>query len=80
MAVLTTHWHPIDPPEAENIIGIGETRGLIPLGSLRLPQIMGLRATGVCYQWLPQCHPGLTCPTDQGILDKVDDIERKEPT
>ena len=38
---------------------------------------MGLRVTGVPYQWLPRCHPGLTSQTDQGVLDKVDDIKRK---
>ena len=27
IAVLTTHHHPMGPPEAKNVIGIGETRG-----------------------------------------------------
>ena len=53
IVVLTTHHHPISPPEAENVIGIGETKGLNLLSSLHLPQTKGSRATGVCYQWLP---------------------------
>ena len=43
------HCHPIGPLEAGNIIGIRETKGLNHLGSLHLPQTVGLRATGVCY-------------------------------
>ena len=40
---------PISPPEAKNIIGIGETKGLHHLGSPHLPQTIGLRVTGVHY-------------------------------
>ena len=43
------HW----PQEAKNAIDIRETKDLHHLGSPHLPQIMGLRATGVHYQWLP---------------------------
>ena len=50
------------------------------LSSLHLPQSMGSRATGIHYQQLPWCHPGLTSQMDQDIPDKVDDIKRKEPT
>ena len=78
IVVLTTHHHPIGPPEAKNVIGIGETKGLNHLGSLHLPQTMGSRATGVHYQWLPQCHLGLTSQTDPDIPDEVDGIKRKE--
>ena len=53
IAVPTTYYHPIGPPEAENIIGIRETRGLNPLSSLHLPQTVDFRVTGVCYQQLP---------------------------
>ena len=80
IVVLTKHHHPIGPPEAENVIGIGGTKGLNHLSSLHLPQTMGSRATGVHYQWLPWCCPGLTHQTDQDVPDKVDNIERKEPT
>ena len=63
IAVLTTHHHPIDPPEAGNVIGNGETRGLNHLGSLLLPQTMVLRVIGVHYQQHLQCHPDLTSQT-----------------
>ena len=78
--VLTTHHHPVGPPEAKNIIGIRETRGINHFSSLHLPQTVGLRATGVHYQQLPQCHPSLTGQMDQDVLDKIDDIEMKGPT
>ena len=52
------------PPEASNIIGDGETRGLNHLGSLHLPQTMALRVIGVHYQQHLQCHPDLTSKTD----------------
>ena len=53
MVVLTVNHHPVSPQEAENVIDVGETKGLHHLGSPHLPQTMGLRATGVHYQWLP---------------------------
>ena len=75
MVVLIIHCHPVGSPEAKNVIGIGKTKGLNHLSSLHLSQTMGLRATGVHYQQLPQCHLGLTRQTDP---DEVDGIERKE--
>ena len=80
MVVPIIHHHPIGPPEAENIIGIGETKGHNHLGSLHLPQTMGLRVTGVHYQWLPQCHLGLTGQTDPDVPEEVDSTKRKELT
>ena len=77
IVVLTIHHHPIGPPEAGNVIGIGETKGLNHLTSLHLPLTVGLRVTGVCYQQHPQCHPDLTGQMDQGVPDEVDNIERK---
>ena len=53
MVVQIVHCHPISPPEAENTIGTGETKGLHHLGSLHLPQTVGSRVTRVHYQWLP---------------------------
>ena len=53
IVVLTTHCHPISPPEAGNVIGLGETKGLNHLGFLHLPQTVGSRATGVCCQQHP---------------------------
>ena len=49
MVVPTTYHHPIGPTGAKNIIGIGEIKGLNCLGSLHLPQTMGLRVTRVHY-------------------------------
>ena len=49
IAVLTTQHCPIGPLEAGSVIGMGETKGLNYLGSLHLPQTVGLRAKGVHY-------------------------------
>ena len=54
------------------------SQGLHHLGSPHLPQTMGLRATGVHYQQLPQCHLGLTGQTDPNIPEEVDGIKRME--
>ena len=70
MVVLTTHHHPIGPQGAMSIIGIGETKDLSRLGSLHPPQTVGSRATGVCYQQCPQCHPDLTGQMNQDIPDE----------
>ena len=78
IVVPTTHHHPISPPGAKNILGIGEIKGLSHLSSLHLPQTVGWRATRVHYPWLPHCHLGLTSQTDPDIPHEVDDIERKE--
>ena len=58
-------------------MGVGETKGLNHLSSFHLPQIMGSRATEVCYQQHPRCHPDLTSQMDQDVLDEVDNIDRK---
>ena len=78
MVVLIIHCCPISPPEAENAIGIRETKGLNHLGSLHLPQTMGATATGVHYWQLSQCHLGLTGQIDTDVPDEVDSIKRKE--
>ena len=78
IVVLTTHCHSISPPEAENVIGIGEIKGLNHLSSLHLLQPMGLRMTWVHYQWLPWCHLGQTNQMDPDVPDEVDGIKRKE--
>ena len=49
MVVLIDHCHPIGPPGAENVIGVGETKDLNHLCSLCLPQTVGLRVTRVHY-------------------------------
>ena len=53
MVVPIVNCHLIGPQEAENIIDIGETKGLSHLGSPHLPRTVGLRLTRVHYQWLP---------------------------
>ena len=78
MVVPTINRYPIDPQEAENIIDVGETKGLNHLIFPHLPQTMGLRVTGVCYQLLPQCHLELTGQMDPDVPEEVDGIERKE--
>ena len=78
MAVPIINHHPISPQETENVID--ETKGLYQLGSLHLPQTMGLRATRLNYQQLPQCCLGLTGQTDTNGPEEVDGIERKELT
>ena len=80
MVVPIVNHHLISSQEAENIIDDGETKGLNHLGSPHLPQTMGLRATRVQYQQLPQCCLGLTGQTDPNVPEKVDGIKRKELT
>ena len=78
MVVLIINHHLIGPREAKNVIDVREIKGLHHLGSLNLPQIMGSRVTGVCYQWLPQYHLGLTGQMDPNTPEEVDSIERME--
>ena len=79
MVVLIINHYLISPQETENVIDVGETKGLNYLGSPHLPQTVGLRATGVRYQQLPQYHLDLTGQMDPNIPEEVDSIERKEP-
>ena len=78
MVVLIINHHPIGPQEAENAIDIRETKGLHHLSSPHHPQIVGWRVTGVHYQWLPQCHLGLTGQADPYVPDEGDGTERME--
>ena len=41
---------------------------------------MASRAIGVHYQWLPECHLGLTGQTDPSIPEEGDGTERMELT
>ena len=77
IVVLTIHSHPTGPLEAKNAKGDRETRGLIHLGFLHLPQTIVFKAIGVHYQQCLQCHPDLTAQMDQGIPDEVDDTKKK---
>ena len=70
--------HLINPREAENIIDVGETKGLHHLNSPHLPQTVGSRVTRVCYQCLPWCCLGLTGQMDPNIPEEVDGIERMD--
>ena len=47
--VLTIPECPISPPEADNVTGDEETKGLNHLGLLNLPQTMFSRVTEVHY-------------------------------
>ena len=78
MVVLIVNYHLIGPREANDAIDVGETKGLHHLGSPHLLWTMGLRATGVHYQWLPRCHLGLTGQMDPDIPEETDDTERME--
>ena len=78
MVVPIINHHLVSPQEAENVTDIGETKGLHHLGSPHVPQTAGLRATGVHYLQLLQCHLGLTGQMDPNIPEEVDSIERKE--
>ena len=80
IAALTISHHHIGPPVAKITIDVGETKGLSHLSSLHLPQIMGLRVTGVHYLQLPQCHLGLTGQMDPNVPEDVDGTERMELT
>ena len=70
------HW----PQGAETVIDIGGTKGLHHLGSHHLPWTVGSRVTGIHYQWLPQCHPGLIDQMDPSIPSEGDSTERMELT
>ena len=80
MVALTVNHHHIGPQGVQITIDVGETKGLCHLSSPHLSQIVGLIGTGVCYQWLPQCHLGLTGQTDPGIPDEGDGTERMDIT
>ena len=80
MVALTINHHHVGPQGAEIAIDVRETKGLCHLGSPHLPQIVGSRATGVHYQWLPQCRLGLTHQMDPSIPDEGDSTERMELT
>ena len=71
---------PHQPLRGQDTIDVGETKGLHHLSSPHLPHIMGLRVTGVHYQWLPWCHLGLTGQMDPNIPDEGDGTERMELT
>ena len=80
MVVLIINCHLLGPQEAENVTDVRETKGLHPLSSPHLSQTVGLRVTGVHYQWLPRCHLGLTGQMDPNAPEEVDGIERMELT
>ena len=77
IAVLTICKQPTGPLEAKNAAGEGETKGPNHLGFLHLPKTMVLRVIEVHCQGHLQCHPDQTVQMDQGILDEVDNIEKK---
>ena len=81
MVAPTVNHHDIGPGGAKIAIDIGETKGLsVTLIPLTFPWTVGLRVTGVHYQWLPQCHLGLTGQMDPSIPEEGDGTERTELT
>ena len=80
MVAPAINHHHVGPQGAKIAIDVRESKGLCHLISPHLHQIVGLRATRVHYQWLPQCHLGLTGQTDPGISDEGDSTKRTELT
>ena len=78
MVALTINHHHMGPQGAKIAIDVGETKGLPHLSSPHLPETMGLRETGVYYQWLPQCHLGPIGQTDPSIPNKGEGNEGME--
>ena len=69
---------PLDSlPEAEGIIGDGETSNLGHPGSPPLLQTMALKVIEAQYPLHLQYHPGQIAWTDPDILDEAGGIERK---
>ena len=69
---------PCQPKGVETAINIGGTKGFHCLSSHHLSQTDGLRVTGTCYQWLPQCHLHLIDQMDPSIPIKGDGTKRME--
>ena len=64
-------------PEAEGIIGDGETSNLGHLGSPPLLQTMALKVIEAQYPWHLQYHPVQITQMDPGVLDKAGGIEKR---
>ena len=64
-------------PEAEGIIGDGETNDLGHLGSPPLLWTMASKAIGVQYPWHLQYHPGWITRMDLDVLDEAGGIKKK---
>ena len=80
MVAPTVSHHHISPRRTKIGIDSGETKGLCHHGSSHLAQIVGLRVTGVLYQQLPECHPGLIGQMDPSTTDEGDGTKRMELT
>ena len=64
-------------PEAEGIIGDGETSNLGHLGSLPLLQTMASKVIEAQYPWHLQCHPAQIAQMDLDILEEAGGIEKR---
>ena len=64
-------------PEAEGIIGDGETSDLSHPGSSPLLQTVALKAIEAHYPWHLQYHPGQITQMDLDVLDEAGGIEKK---
>ena len=64
-------------PEAEGIIGDGETSDLNHPGSSPLLQTVALKAIEVQYPQCLQYHPSQIAQMDPDILDEAEGIKKK---
>ena len=64
-------------PEAEHIIGDGETSDPGHPGSPPLLQTMASKSIEAHYPWHLQYHPGQIAQMDLDVLDKAGGIEKK---
>ena len=64
-------------PEAEGIIGDGETSNLGHPGSPPLLQTVAMKVIEAHYPWHLQYHPGQIAQMDLDILDEAGGIEKK---
>ena len=64
-------------PEAEGIIGDGETSNLGHPGSAPLLQTVALKAIEVQYPWHLQYHPSQIAQMELDILDEIAGIKKK---
>ena len=69
---------PLDSlPEAEGIIGDGETSNLGHLGSPPLLQTMALKVIEARYPWCLQYHPVQIAQMDPDALEEAGGIEKR---
>ena len=76
--MVLTEDEPLDGlPEAEGIIGDGETSDLSHLGSPPLLQTMALKVIEARYPWHLQYHPIQIAGMDLDALEEAGGIEKR---